>query len=260
MQRLDLNLKRLTNILLMSLMLVTASVQAKTLINVGAGLRVPYLFDNQTGLTRDVLNALNAVQSEYQFVAVPLPVKRKYESFKQGWIDIVIWDNPKWGWDENTVIKSLPLVESKDIFIALNKDSRTQSFFSDLSNKSLIGINGFHYRFADFETDISKLKRQFKINLVRNEHDAINMLLKGRGDIAIVNDVSLAWFLKRNSGATSKLLLSSNYDTKFKRYFLIPKSTQKIDSQRINVYLRLADKKGLLASAYRKYAVPKPEF
>lgn len=247
-------------VLLISASILSVNVDAKEQINVGAGLRVPYLFDNQTGLTIDVINALNSVQNDYQFVVLALPVKRKYESIQQGWIDIVVWDNPNWGWDEKSVVKSMPLVVSKDLFITLKTATRNQAYFNDLTTKSLIGINGFHYRFADFETNIAELKRRFKINLVRNEQDAINMVLKGRGEIAIVNDVSLAWFLKRNTDAANKLLVSSKYDTKFERYFLIPKSTHKITAKMINRYLQLADKQGLLTAAYRKYAVPKPEF
>lgn len=242
------------------LLLLTYPIYAKTLINVGVGYRVPYLFDNHTGLTYDLIKVMNAIQTEYQFEVVELPVKRKFESAQQGWVDILMWDNINWGWEQENMSASVPLVACKDLYVTQNELGKTQSYFSDLKDKHIVGVNGFHYQFADFETDIEKLRNKFDITLVRNEQDAITMMLKRRADVAIVNSVTISWFLKSRPSMTKDILVSKRFDTQFSRHFLVPKQSEKITAGTLNAILASADKRGLLNPVYAKYGVPKPSF
>ena len=120
-------------------------------------------------------------------------------------------------------------------------------------------MNGYHYRFADFETDVDKLSARFNLSIVRTEEAAIKMTVTNRVEATIVSDTSLGWFLLRNPEYHSKILTSDKYDTAYSRHFLVKKNSF-IKVSELNDILLSADEKGLLAPIYKKYGLTKPSF
>ena len=197
-------LQRLINgILLCSLLFhIQYSLAEPIKVVVGIGIRPPFLSVSETsGAGPEILSVLNLVQKKYHFSFLSMPSHRKAQALEKGWIHISMWDNIAWGWSNNNMLASLPLVQSKDVFIALAADDRTQQYFENIPNKSMSWVSDYHYKIADFETDIDKLAARFDLSLVRNEESAIKMVLAKRVEISIVSESALYWFIK----AISKL-------------------------------------------------------
>lgn len=229
-------------------------------INVGIGIRPPYLLENHSkGAGPDIIHALNLIQEQFIFKLVPVPIKRRTQSLYEGWVDIIMWDNPNWGWNDNELESSQTLLHAKDVFIALVDKYQSQDIFNDLTNVRLAMVHGYHYKFVNYETDPVKLNKKFNITLVRTEADTINILLSGRVDMAITSNAALAWYFKQYPEHKSKILISDKYDTQYKRYFLVPKSSP-ISAAELNALMSNADNKGLLAPIYQRYGLVKPEF
>jgi len=229
-------------------------------IVVGMGIRPPFLsLSEQSGAGLDILNVMNTVQQQFLFIHKELPSKRRIQAFNEAWIDIMMWDNASSGWQECPLTASSPLVSSKDVYITFKEENRTQSFFDDLSKQRIVMVNGFHYKFADFETDIETLTNRFNLKLVRTEEAVIKMILAKRAEIGVVSETALNWFLIRYPQHYSNMFISEKYDTAYNRHFLVPENGI-IEVDDINQILKLADSKGLLSPIYKKYGLTKPSF
>jgi ABC-type amino acid transport substrate-binding protein len=229
-------------------------------INVGAGIRPPFLLeDNTKGVGPDIIQTLNLIQEQFLFQLVPVPIKRRTQSLYEGWVDIMMWDNPNWGWVLDNLQLSQPLIYTKDVFVARTDKYQSKDVFDHLENHRLAMVHGYTYKFVNFETDPIKLNQSFDITLVRTVEDSINILLSGRVDIAVASNVALAWHFKKHPESKNKLLISEKYDMHYMRYFLVPDSSP-ISTLELDELLILADNKGLLAPIYEKYGLDKPTF
>ena len=253
----------LVNVIMLFVFLSLSSVAKsynRIQINVGAGTRPPFLLEGNTkGVGPDIIHALNLIQEQFTFQLVPVPIKRRTQSLYEGWVDIIMWDNPNWGWEIESLQHSQPLIHAKDLFVARTDKFQSQEVFDNLTSHSLAMVHGYHYKFVNFETDSITLNQSFDITLVRTEEDSINILLSGRVDIAVASNAALAWHFKKYPQSKNKLLISEKYDTKYMRYFLVPASSP-ISAKELDELLILADHKGLLAPIYAKYGLDKPTF
>ncbi|MEW6990090.1 substrate-binding periplasmic protein [Colwelliaceae bacterium 6441] len=240
---------------------LTSAESTVITIQVGAGVRPPFLIDNNKhqyqGAGPEILQALNQIQQQFYFVMNEIPSKRKTAAVSDGRLDIIMWDNVNWGWRDESFVQSSELVRSKDIYFTFNDNNKSQDYFDNFNNKKLAMVIGYHYKVANFIVDIQTLKKNFNVTMVRNEEASIRMAIAGRVDIAIVSETALNWYLLRFPQYTSKILIADKYDTQYSRHFVLPEDAA-IKPFEINNLLMLADKKGLLAPIYRKYGLVKP--
>jgi ABC-type amino acid transport substrate-binding protein len=226
---------------------------------VGSGRRPPFLSEaGVTGAGPEILQVLNTIQHQFNFVLKNIPTKRRQQAIDEGWIDVMMWDNPVWGWQNHSIETSAVLLDSKDIFIARNQGN-SQTIFDNLSIHKLALVYGYHYKFAEFKTDANELSERFNVTFVRTEEAAIKMLLAGRVDITVISETSLNWFLLRFPSYREKVYISKRVDTHYQRYFLVPPSAP-IHVEELNQLLALADYQGLLLPIYKRYGLLKPKF
>jgi ABC-type amino acid transport substrate-binding protein len=227
---------------------------------VGLSVRPPFLGAlEKSGAGPDILKVLNTIQTEYNFLFKVIPSSRKTQAIKENWVDIVMWDNLSWGWENTLMQASISLVSSKDIYIALVEDNRTNDFFDDLSNRKLSFVSSYHYKITNFETNEDELSKRFDFYMVRTEEAAIRMVLSKRVEATITSETALSWFLIRYPQYMPQILISKHFDTQYSRHFLVPKDGA-INIEDINLLLKLADEKGLLAPIYKKYGLEMPKF
>lgn len=237
------------------------SAQDKIQVIVGVSPQEPYFLEGDTtGLTHELINAMNQVQQQYQFNVMGIPVKRAFQMLSQKWVDLIIWDNPMWGWkNKQSVQVSLPLINEKDVFVALLDTSRKQSYFDELVGKRLVLVNGYHYQFLSLETNINELKKYHTIKLVKTESIALEEIVSGRADVTVVSESSLGWFLKSQPHHQQKLLISERYDSEYQRYFLLPEHS-KIPIKEMNRILETLFANGTLGNIYKKYGLLSPNY
>jgi ABC-type amino acid transport substrate-binding protein len=77
---------------------------AAQLVRIGAAHFPPYTVRPETGadtgLLPQLVEVLNLSQSDYRFVLVPTSIPRRFGDFKQGRVDMAIFENPDWGWKD----------------------------------------------------------------------------------------------------------------------------------------------------------------
>ncbi|MES2081833.1 MAG: transporter substrate-binding domain-containing protein, partial [Pseudomonadota bacterium] len=185
---------------------------AAQLVRIGAAHFPPYTVRPEqgadTGLLPQLVEALNAAQTDYQFVVVPTSIPRRFRDFEQGRVDMAIFENPSWGW-QNIAHTSVDMgLEDAEIFVAQRQPGRDQSYFADLSGKRLAVFSGYHYAFADFNPDPKNMAERFNATLTYSHDSNLLMVARGRADIALVTRSYLSDFMVRNADMAGQFLVS----------------------------------------------------
>jgi ABC-type amino acid transport substrate-binding protein len=199
--------------------------QAAQLVRVGAAHFPPYTIRPEngadTGLLPQLVEALNRLQSDYQFVLVPTSIPRRFGDFKQGRIDMAIFENPDWGWKDIPHTYVDMGLEDAEIFVAQREDGRQQNYFADLTGKRLALFSGYHYEFANFNADPKYLAQNYNATLTYSHDSNLLMVLRSRADIALVTRSYLFDYLLRNEKVRDELLVSQRIDQVYHHYAIL---------------------------------------
>ncbi|NWC95981.1 MULTISPECIES: ABC transporter substrate-binding protein [unclassified Pseudomonas] len=198
---------------------------AAQLVRIGAAHFPPYTVRPEqgadTGLLPQLVEALNALQTDYQFVLVPTSIPRRFRDFEQGRVDMAIFENPKWGWQDIPHVDVDMGLEDAEIFVAQREPGRDQSYFADLAGKRLAVFSGYHYAFAHFNPDPKYLAEHFNATLTYSHDSNLLMVARGRADIALVTRSYLSDFLARNADTAGQFLVSERIDQVYHHYALL---------------------------------------
>lgn len=198
---------------------------AAQLVRIGAAHFPPYTVRPEqgadTGLLPQLIVALNALQSDYQFVLVPTSIPRRFRDFEQGRVDMAIFENPDWGWQEIPHTAVDLGLEDAEIFVAQREPGRGQAYFADLKGKRLAVFSGYHYAFAHFNPDPKYMVEHFNASLTYSHDSNLLMVARGRADIALVTRSYLSDFLVRNADMAGQFLVSERIDQVYHHYALL---------------------------------------
>jgi ABC-type amino acid transport substrate-binding protein len=198
---------------------------AAQLVRIGAAHFPPYTVRPEqgadTGLLPQLVEALNAAQTDYQFVLVPTSIPRRFRDLEQGRIDMAIFENPDWGWQEIPHTSVDMGLEDAEIFVAQRQPGRGQDYFADLDGKRLAVFSGYHYAFANFNPDPKFMAEHFNATLTYSHDSNLLMVVRGRADIALVTRSYLSDFMARNVDMAGQLLVSERIDQVYHHYALL---------------------------------------
>lgn len=212
--------------------------------------------DGPAGLTLDLIDLFNRSQSDYEFRFVSVSARRRYGDLQDGRFDAMFFESPDWEW----AARGLPVdfsdvfLTGGEVFIAQATPGRGQDYFDNLKGKRLVGILGYHYRFAGFDADPERLARAFDIKLVNSHASGIEMVALGRKDIAVVTDAYLWAYLSRNPAVKNKLLVSDRHDQDYHHRVLVRRGGP-VTVDRINALLARLGESGALDTLWRKAGV-----
>lgn len=176
----------------------------------------PY-YDQETnrGISNEVAEILNDLQKDYQFSVVEIASRRRYQSFEEKKVDMILFEDPRWGWDKFPHWTYESMAEDGTVYIALNEIAKNQSYFDSFKNKSLAGILGYHYGFANKNADETYLKSHFNISLVSHNSASVRLVLNKRVNIAAVTHSYIRLYLRENPETAKVLMVSDKWDQKY---------------------------------------------
>lgn len=207
----------------------------KIRIPVGAYVFAPYyeLQDGKPkGLTVDTLAILNNMQNEYEFLITEMNPQRRYKMFEELQIEALFFEDPSWQWNkiENYAI---PLeISDEEVFFALATKSTQQNYFENLKTKRLALLRGYHYRFADMNSDEDYLKKHFQIQLVHTYEASVLFVISDRADVGLAPRSYLRTYLQLHPEYKSLLRIAEKPDHTFKLKVLLSKKS-KISKERM---------------------------
>jgi len=246
--------------------LIVPAVSAAQLVRVGAAHFPPYTVRPEsgadTGLLPQLVEALNRSQHDYQFVLVPTSIPRRFGDFKQGRVDLAIFENPEWGWKDIPHTSVDMGLEDAEIFVAQRQPGRDQAYFGDLTGKRLALFSGYHYEFANFNADPKFLAQNYNATLTYSHDSNLLMVLRGRSDIALVTRSYLSDYLLRNEKVADELLVSQRIDQVYHHYAII-RPAAPISGEAFGQLLQGLRDNGELLKIFQPYRislvpVPKP--
>lgn len=237
-----------------SALTANAVAESKT-VTIGGYSFPPYVIENQgdySGLVPELIDSLNRLQGDYEFVFVPTSIERRYEAFERHRFDVILFESPDWGW-QHIPKAVLPLgILDSEVFVGRSPEANSEGFFSDLAQRRVLLVRGYHYRFAGFNTDENVLKTQYLAELVPDTRAAVEGLLLGRADIAPISQAFISYFQRAFPDKAEKLVVSTIVDQQYKHTALIhPQSP--LDVETLRALLGQLERSGELARLMSKY-------
>lgn len=239
-------------------LLLCSTAWSHPLIKVGGYPYAPFVVkegeNSYQGLTLDLIDELNAIQQDVRFVFVPTSAPHRYQALALGRFSLMLFEDIRWDWNADQVRMTRPLLLGGERYVALKAPGRDQSFFDQLDQRQLIGVNGYHYGIANFNATPDELKRHFTITLVKDNISVLQGLFKGRGEVAILNLSYLNEFSKQYPQQAARLLQSDKWDQQYElRALLSP--TAGVSTSQLETWLTELQRSGRLARLWTKYGV-----
>lgn len=179
-----------------------------------------------SGLTLDVLGALNRMQDQYEFVFYPTSARRRFRDFKQGHYDVMLFESPQWGW-QHEAVDSLPSpLAGREVFIARAVEGRGQEYFNDRQGKRIALFSGYHYAFAGFDSDREYLRTQHNAVMTFSHESKIRMVLRGRVELSVVGETFLEHYLAKHPVYREQLLISQEPDQEYRHALIVRRGAQ----------------------------------
>lgn len=230
----------------------------KTTIFVGGYHFSPYVnvksYGDYSGLSIDLIAALNRVQNTYQFVFVSTSASHRHAAYARGRFQMMLFEDLSWGWDGFNV-NAVPLdFEDGEVYITQRLPERKQSYFDDISGKTLTLVTGYHYQIVDFETSKTAIDQQYQAIFVNNNQASISAITRHRADIAPVTWSYLQYHLKLWPEKRDQLLVSEKWDQKYRHMALLHPEA-KISAEEFASYLDALRASGKFAKLAERYGI-----
>ena len=237
--------------------LAVSSYSAET-VKVGGYLFPPFVEKkvdgNIEGLTLDMIEGINGLQSKYNFEYVMTSAKRRYEDMFSGKYDVMFFESILWGWSEQPVKASNVFLKGGEVYITNAEGGKDQSYFDTLKGKSLLGILGFHYGFANFNADENFLESNYNARMTKTHSGNILSIVNKRSDIAVVTKSYILKYLYENPGISNRLLVSEKFDQEYNHTVLV-KDGANITVEEINKLLDDLKSSGKMDNILKKYGM-----
>lgn len=223
-------------------------------VRVGAYPFLPFV-DKSSGLTFELVQAMNAFQKDYQFEVVSTSANRRYQDMASGTFSVMLFENIKWGWEAEPVEASKVFLRGDgEVYVARSAPGRGQEYFQTLDDKQILGVLGYHYGFANFEADQVLLRKKFQITFSPDNEVSLRNLLIGHGDVAVLTKSYLSGYLLKHPEDKDKLLVSERMDQAYAHMALVKKGA-KPTAQDIDALLGRMEAAGVLKKLWTRYGL-----
>ncbi len=240
--------------LLMLLLWGSSHAGGPETVNVGVYPFLPFV-DKSGGLTADLVQAINAFQSDYKFQLVNTSSNRRYRDMADGSFSVMFFENAKWGWDSKQVEASKVFLQGDgEVYVARSQAGRGQEYFDTLADKHILATVGYHYGFANFDADPAQLAQKFSITFSADNQVSLRNLLAERGDVAVITKSYLRRFLQQEPAAAPKLLVSERFDQTYAHTVLVRKGS-KPSAQEMEALLDKMESAGVLKKLWQHYGL-----
>ncbi len=248
------NVKGATCLLALLAGLCTCPASAQQVVKVG-GYDFPPFVDKSVGgtsLTLDLIAALNAFQKKYIFVFVDTSSKRRFINFDEKKYDLIFFEAIDWGWQGKEVEASKVIMQGGAVYITRLDKNKDQRYFDDFKGKTIWGILGYHYGFANFNADSDFLKKTYNAHMTTSQDGLIEAAITGRADISVVVREYLQVYLLKHPEAQKQILVSKKFDA-VNAYTILVRKGISPDTAEINKLLTDMENAGILKALWGKY-------
>lgn len=207
-----------------------------------------------SGVTIDLIEQLNTMQSSYRFEFVPTAAARRYRDLENGQFDMLFFENPAWGWQGHDVESIEGIVLGRELFIAQAERGRGQDYFDHREGKRIALFSGYHYAFTGFISDPAQLRDVHNAVLTFSQESNVQMVLRGRVDMAVVTESFLEAYLSRHPHYRSRLLVAEEPDQYYQHFLLMRRGAEPTVEQ-MKSYIDQIRESGVLAQILERNGI-----
>ena len=210
------------------------------------------------GFAPEFINILNDAQEEFNFILISLPVKRLTLSVEKNNFDVLFLMAMQWL--PKTTQKNIEKTEfytiTKNELYTLKENASEQTYFDNLDKLTKVGVLGYSYQFAGFNTNAEYLREEHQVSLTIDEFNVVKMLLLRRAEVGVLNSIAYQYFKKQNILNMDLLFKSDVPDAVYETHFLINSQSNKISSRKMDEILNLPTTQMQLQKLLDKYGIP----
>jgi hypothetical protein len=201
----------------------------KIRIPVGAYPFAPYyeLQDGEAkGITVDTLEILNKLQNDYEFRITEINPSRRYKLFEDLQIEMIFFEDPAWQWNkvEHT---SIPLgIDDEEVYFALASKSAQPGYFDNFKTKRMVGLQGYHYRFADMSSDEDYLRKNYQMQFVNSYDASVLFVISDRADIGLATRSYLKTYFQQHPDHKARIRIGTKPDHSFSLKVVMSKKSK----------------------------------
>ncbi|MCP4678195.1 MAG: transporter substrate-binding domain-containing protein [Deltaproteobacteria bacterium] len=251
----------LTSVFFFLLLILNTTTNSKThdrkVVKVGGYDFPPFVEDidgQGTGITLDLIEMMNSYQTEYRFEFIITSSKRRFDHFDAGRFNIIMFEGIDWGWKNKNVEATKVYLEGGSKYITKAGPGKDQRYFNNLKGKLILLILGYHYAFANFNSDPEYLKKNFNATMTSTHEGNILSIIRGRADVAVVFKSYIQKYMHDHPSIKDKIIVSDIYENRNHYTSLVRKNTEPSVDQ-MNALLTNMDKDGLLAKLWKRHGI-----
>ena len=198
------------------------------------------------GITKQLIIEMNQIQKKYKFKFCLTSPKRRYFDFDQKKYDLIMFEDINWGWKKKNVFASKVFLKGGEVYITKAAPNKNQIYFNNLKNKNIAIIKGYHYGFADFNSNEKFLRDNFKVQFSSYHEGNILKVIFERADISVVNLCYLRQFFYYNPEQKKQIMVSDKFDQQY-NHTILARTNAKISIEEINRLLTKMEKAGIIS-------------
>ncbi|NMP78379.1 ABC transporter substrate-binding protein [Pseudoalteromonas arctica] len=209
------------------------------------------------GFAPEFIKILNGAQQEFNFVLNSLPVKRLALSVEKNNFDVLFLMALQWiplSAQENIEKTEFYTITKNELY-TLKENTNEQAYFDDITSLTKVGVLGYSYQFAGFNTDAEFLSEEHQVSLTIDEFNVVKMLLLKRAEVGVLNNIAYQYFKNQNTFNMDLLYKSNVPDAVYKTHFLVNSKSNKITSNKMDEILSLPTAQIQLQKLLDKYGV-----
>jgi ABC-type amino acid transport substrate-binding protein len=206
--------------------------------------------DKVVGTTKKLIQEMNQLQDKYTFKFFLTSPKRRYYDFDKKKFDLILFEDINWGWKNKNIEASKVYLKGGEVYITKADPTKDQRYFDSFKDKQIAIIKGYHYGFANFNSDERFLKDNFNIQFSSYHQGNILKVIFERADIAVVNLCYLRQFFIQHPEQQNKILVSDKYDQRYNHTILLRKNIS-LTIEETNKLLTKMKKSGVLLRLWK---------
>lgn len=169
------------------------------------------------GLSIAFAKFLSEQQNNYRFEFMEIPARRRYDLLMSGKIDMIFFELPLWGWNEQAddIVTSTPLIRGQEVFVARRDHPLGLAVFDALHKRRIALTFGYHYAFAGLASDPDDIRARYNVVFAQQQLYTLRHLVSGNADLAVLNDMFLARQIENNASLADILRVGERVDQRY---------------------------------------------
>lgn len=198
----------------------------------------------------DLVNSLNDVQNEFEFVIREVRPQDRYSALSAaGCCDLIFFESENWGWQDSgyDYYASPGILRGRDRLYSLQNE-----YWEPQEHDRIGGVVGYHYQLTNMVTDTGYSEHEYRMYRANNQQTVLNMLRHGRIKFAMLSEEFVNWLAAEDPDQVAGLYESPYYDDDYQTQVIFSR-TSPVSVCQLFAYLERVATDPFIQAQIRRY-------